>query len=73
MKAADIGDRTSDVKIWNETVLPTPLKEKPLIADKAYQGAEKPTLTPKKKPKGRRVKRNRKEGKQRTLTRANIC
>lgn len=42
----------ADVKIWNETALPEPLKEKPKIGDKAYQGAEKATLTPKKKPKG---------------------
>lgn len=42
----------SDVKIWNETELPEELKEKPKIGDKAYIGAEKPTLTPKKKPKG---------------------
>lgn len=42
----------SDVKIWNETDLPEELKEKPKIGDKAYIGAEKPTLIPKKKPKG---------------------
>lgn len=41
-----------DVKIWNETELPLEIKEKPKIADKAYVGAEKETLTPKKKPKG---------------------
>jgi hypothetical protein len=42
----------SDVKIWNETTLPDEIKEKPKIGDKAYVGAEKPTETPKKKPKG---------------------
>lgn len=42
----------SDVKIWNETELPDDLQEKPKIGDKAYVGAEKPTQTPKKKPKG---------------------
>lgn len=42
----------ADVKIWNETELPVELKEKPKLADKAYIGAEKPTLIPKKKPKG---------------------
>lgn len=42
----------ADVKIWNETELPDQLKEKPKLADKAYIGAEKPTLIPKKKPKG---------------------
>ena len=41
-----------DVKIWNETELPIEIKEKPKIADKAYVGAAKETLTPKKKPKG---------------------
>lgn len=51
----------SDVKIWNETVLPAQLKEKPKIADKAYQGAEKPTLTPKKKPKGGELSETEKE------------
>lgn len=42
----------SDVKIWNETELPDEIKEKPKLADKAYLGAAKPTLVPKKKPKG---------------------
>lgn len=42
----------ADVKIWNETELPAEIKEKPKIGDKAYVGAEKETLTPKKKPKG---------------------
>ena len=42
----------ADVRIWNETNLPEELKEKPKIGDKAYLGAKKPTLTPKKKPKG---------------------
>jgi len=42
----------ADVKIWNETELPEELKEKPKLGDKAYLGAAKPTLTPKKKPKG---------------------
>jgi hypothetical protein len=42
----------SDVKIWNETDLPEEHKQKPKIGDKAYIGAEKPTLIPKKKPKG---------------------
>lgn len=42
----------SDVKIWNETELPDDLQEKPKIGDKAYIGVEKPTQTPKKKPKG---------------------
>jgi len=42
----------ADVKIWNETELPEELKEKPKLGDKAYVGAEKPTRTPKKKPKG---------------------
>jgi hypothetical protein len=42
----------SDVKIWNETELPDDIKEKPKIGDKAYLGAEKETLIPKKKPKG---------------------
>ncbi len=42
----------ADVKIWNETELPTELQEKPKIGDKAYIGADKPTLIPKKKPKG---------------------
>ena len=42
----------ADVKIWNETELPGEHKEKPKIGDKAYVGAEKPTRTPQKKPKG---------------------
>jgi hypothetical protein len=42
----------SDIKIWNETKLPDELKDKPKLGDKAYLGAEKPTLIPKKKPKG---------------------
>lgn len=42
----------ADVKIWNETELPEELQEKPKVGDKAYIGAEKPMLTPKKKPKG---------------------
>jgi len=42
----------ADVKIWNETELPDDLQEKPKVGDKAYIGAEKPTQTPKKKPKG---------------------
>ena len=42
----------SDVTIWNETELPEELADKPKVGDKAYQGAQKPTLTPKKKPKG---------------------
>lgn len=42
----------ADVKIRNETELPEELKEKPKLGDKAYLGAEKQTLTPKKKPKG---------------------
>jgi len=42
----------ADVKIWNETELPEELKEKPKIGDKAYLGAAKATLIPKKKPKG---------------------
>ncbi len=42
----------ADVKIWNQTELPEEIKEKPKLGDKAYVGAEKPTLTPKKKPKG---------------------
>jgi len=42
----------ADVKIWNETELPEDIREKPKIGDKAYIGAEKPTLIPKKKPKG---------------------
>lgn len=42
----------SDVKIWNETALPDELQEKPKLGDKAYIGAEKPTQTPQKKPKG---------------------
>ncbi len=42
----------ADVKIWNETELPDDLKEKPKVGDKASLGAEKPTQTPKKKPKG---------------------
>lgn len=42
----------ADVKIWNETELPDELKEKPKLGDKAYQGADKPTEIPKKKPKG---------------------
>ena len=42
----------SDVKIWNETELPDELKETPKLGDKAYQGADKPTTIPKKKPKG---------------------
>lgn len=42
----------ADVKIWNETELPNELKEKPKLGDKAYLGADKPTQTPKKKPKG---------------------
>ena len=42
----------ADVKIWNETELPGKLKEKPKLGDKAYQGADKPTTIPKKKPKG---------------------
>jgi hypothetical protein len=41
-----------DIKIWNETKLPDELKDKPKLGDKAYLGAEKPTLIPKKKPKG---------------------
>jgi len=52
MSAADIADRASDVKIWNETALPDELKEKPKLGDKAYIGAEKATQTPKKKLKG---------------------
>ena len=39
-------------KYGTRTKLPDQLKEKPKVGDKAYQGAEKPTLTPKKKPKG---------------------
>jgi DDE superfamily endonuclease len=42
----------ADVKIWNETKLPNELKDKPKLGDKAYLGARKPTLIPKKKPKG---------------------
>lgn len=42
----------SDVRIWNETAIPDDLQEKPKIGDKAYVGAEKPTQTPQKKPKG---------------------
>lgn len=42
----------ADVKIWNETKLPAELNGKPKLGDKAYLGADKPTQTPKKKPKG---------------------
>jgi DDE superfamily endonuclease len=42
----------ADVKIWNETALPADLKEKPKLGDKAYLGADKPTQSPQKKPKG---------------------
>lgn len=42
----------SDVKIWNETELSDEIKEKPKLGDKAYIGADKPTQTPQKKPKG---------------------
>lgn len=42
----------ADVKIWNETTLPEQLNEKPKLGDKAYLGADKPTQTPQKKPKG---------------------
>ena len=52
MTTADTRRPKADVKIWNETGLPDEIKEKPKIADKAYIGAAKPTLTPKKKPKG---------------------
>ena len=41
----------SDVTIWNETELPEELADKPKVGDKAYQGAQKPTLTPKKSRK----------------------
>ena len=51
----------ADVKIWNETKLPDEIKEKPKIGDKAYQGAEKETLTPKKKPKGGELSEAEKE------------
>ena len=51
----------ADVKIWNETELPKPLKEKPKLGDKAYQGADKPTITPKKKPKGGELTEEEKE------------
>lgn len=42
----------ADVKIWNETVLPDEIKEKPKLGDKAYVGAKKLTKIPKKRPKG---------------------
>lgn len=42
----------SDVKLWNETELPESLKDKRKLGDKAYIGAAKPVITPKKKPKG---------------------
>ena len=42
----------ADVKIWNATKLPEELNEKPKLGDKAYLGAKKPTLIPKKKPTG---------------------
>ena len=51
----------ADVKIWNETKLPDEIKEKPKIGDKAYQGAEKETLTPKKKSKGGELSEAEKE------------
>lgn len=51
----------ADVRIWNETELPKEIKEKPKIGDKAYQGAAKPTLTPKKKPKGGELTQEEKE------------
>lgn len=50
----------ADVKIWNETVLPDELKEKPKLGDKAYLGAKKPTQTPQKKPKGGELSENEK-------------
>lgn len=51
----------ADVTIWNETELPKELKEKPKLGDKAYQGADKPTMTPKKKPKGGQLTEEEKE------------
>ena len=51
----------ADVRIWNETELPEELKEKPKLGDKAYIGADKPTLIPKKKPKGGELSEEEKE------------
>lgn len=51
----------ADVKIWNETELPEALEEKLKIADKAYVGADKPTRTPKKKPKGSELSEEEKQ------------
>jgi hypothetical protein len=51
----------SDVKIWNETALPEEIREKPRLADKAYVGADKPTRTPHKKPKGGELSEAQKE------------
>jgi hypothetical protein len=51
----------SDVKIWNETELPPEIKEKPKLGDKAYVGANKPTHTPQKKPKGGELSEAEKE------------
>lgn len=51
----------ADVRIWNETELPKELEDKQKVADKAYVGAKKPTLTPKKKPKGGELSEEEKE------------
>lgn len=51
----------ADVRIWNETELPKELEDKEKVADKAYVGAKKPTLTPKKKPKGGELSEAEKE------------
>jgi len=41
--------------------LPEEIREKPKIADKAYVGADKPTQTPHKKPKGGELSEAEKE------------
>lgn len=42
----------SDVKLWNETELLKELTDKRKLGDKAYIGADKRIITPRKKPKG---------------------